>query len=128
MCANNAGMPNDHIHRINSFAKKYLKLYENKDTTEEDVCRGFADECFDLGIEMDCEKGFIEAYGPEATQDAASFHAKSNEITNADLLASEIFSKWRYITHWSYGETCIGKDNREWFIAALRRLVEITAL
>ena len=114
------------LKRMNALAQKYLALYENKDTTEDDVCRDFADECFDLEIEMDCEKGFVVAYGPEPTRDAASFQARSNEITDADLLASEIFSKWRYITHWSYGEKCVGSDNREWFIAALRRLVEIT--
>ena len=40
---------------------------------------------------MDCEKGFIEAYGSKATQNAALFKRQSQEIEDADLLASEIF-------------------------------------
>ena len=115
------------VKRINSFAKKYLNLYERANTVEEDVCCTFADECFALGIQMDCEKGFIEAYGSKATQNAALFKRQSQEIEDADLLASEIFSKWRYITHWSNGESCLEQNNREWFIEALRRLLDITA-
>lgn len=110
---------------MNAFAKKYLALFESADTTEEDVCRTFADECFALGIEMDCGKAFVAAYGADAFSDAASLKKITDKITDVDLLASAIFSKWRYITHWTY-DACLSNDNREWFIAALRRMISIT--
>lgn len=114
--------------RVNAFAQKYLALYENTDTTEDDVCNTFAVESFDLGIQMDCEKGFIEKYGSDAASNAPSLQNILQEINDVDVLASEIFSKWRYITHWSYGESCLEKKNREWFIVALKKLIEITKI
>ncbi len=112
--------------RVNSFAQKYLLLYEASTTSEEDVCCTFADECFELGIQMDCEKGFIEAFGNDATRDIMAFKRVIPEVTDIDLLSSEIFSKWRYITHWAYSDSCLSDDNREWFIEAFRRLSAIT--
>lgn len=115
------------VKRINSFAQKYLNLYESTNTVEDDVCSTFANECFALGIQMDCEKGFLEAYGSKAIQNAASFKSQSQEIKDADLLASEIFSRWRYITHWSNGESCLDRNNKEWFLVAFRKLLDLTA-
>ncbi|MBR5973563.1 MAG: hypothetical protein IK020_00095 [Clostridiales bacterium] len=111
---------------MNAFAKKYLALFERADTTEEDVCRTFADECFALGIDMDLGRSLVESYGKEPWLDAGALKKIADEISDADVLASAIFSKWRYITHWSFSDSCMSSDNREWFVTAFRRLVEIT--
>ena len=112
--------------RINEFSNKYLKLYKDDRTKEDDICRTFADECFDLGFQMDCEKQFVEKYGAESANSADAFICIRESICDVDVLASEIFSKWRYITHWSYGERCLDSNNRSWFIAAFERLIELT--
>ena len=54
------------------------------DISEKDVCCSFADECFDLGILMDCGKGFTETYGSEAATNAESFRCLSEKITDID--------------------------------------------
>ncbi len=114
--------------RVYSFALKYLALYKNSNSTEKDVLLTFADECFSLGIRMDCEKRFIQKYGLEPTQDATAFKGILQTINDIDELSAEIFSKWRYITHWAYADSCLDEKNREWFVAAFCRLVEITAV
>ncbi len=114
--------------RVNKFANKYLKLYENPDTERQEVSATFADECFALGLRMDCEDSFIAEYGMEAARDTSAFKRISNEIIDTDILASEIFSRWRYITHWSNYESLFDDDNREWFIEAFSRLRTITDL
>ena len=76
---------------------------------------------------MDSLKSFIDTYGYDAAWDAKAFECSVSKIDNAVILASGIFSKWRYITHWSYCEHCLDPDHREWFIIAFKRLSEITA-
>lgn len=82
---------------LNSLANKYLHLYEDDSTSEEDVCCTFADECFWLDIEMDSLKSFIDAYGYDAAWDAKAFECSVSKIDSAVILASGIFSKWRDI-------------------------------
>ena len=112
---------------LKGFTEKYLKLYESNDTVESDVCATFADECFELGIEMDCGKSFETESSINLTSENTDVNEIFSRIDDKDLLASAIFSRWRYITHWSYGESCLERDNREWFLAAFRRLFELTA-
>ena len=111
---------------LKGFADKYLKLYESNDTVERDVCATFADECFDLEIEMDCGKSFEDAYGVGLINSSTDYSSLLSQIEDVDILASAIFSMWRYITHWSEGESCLDNRNRAWFIQAFRRLSEIT--
>ena len=112
--------------RVHALALKYLELYSSEDTTEDDVSKTYSDECFSLGIRMDCGESFIEKYGVEATKSADAFQAIRDRICDVDILASEIFSYWRYITHWSESSDCLDAENRAWFIAAWSRLAEIT--
>lgn len=114
--------PYDH-ESIHTFALKYLALYRSSETTEREVRETFADECFDLGFEMDCGHKFDETYG--SIQE--SFEPIADKVTDVAILASGIFSKWRYITHWAYCAHCLDPENREWFIAAFERLAELTA-
>ena len=111
--------------KLQNFAKKYLALYENRITTEHDVCESFADECFNLKINMDCGKEFEVATGVKLISDAATEAIIS--LNDSTLLASAIFSRWRYITHWSESESCLDKHNKEWFILAFRRLSELAS-
>ena len=112
---------------LKGFAEKYIRLYESNDTVESDVCAAFANECFEHDIEMDCVKSFEAACGVNITSENIDFNELFSRIDDKNILASAIFSKWRYITHWSYGESCLDSKNRGWFIAAFKRLIELTA-
>ena len=114
--------------RLNLFARHYLDLYENNDTREQDVCNSFYNDCLNLGIQMDCEKSFKNTYLTDSTIEVnvAVLRSIIDNVDDAYILASEIYSKWRYITHWSYGELCLDKENREWFILAFNKLLDIT--
>lgn len=112
--------------RVNRFASRYLDLFQSKKTTEEMLGESFGEECFELGFQMDCFNAFIEAYGIENPNDTNALKSTIGTIDDVDILCSAIFSKWRYITHWSEGESCMDSDNREWFIVAFNQLLELT--
>lgn len=114
--------------QINEFAIKWFEKYRNKNTTELEVSEGFADECFDLGFEMDCGKSFEETFpNTQAFNDYTKLDLIINQIDDILLLGSVIFSKWRYITHWSYCEDLLSPENRPWFIIAFSRLAVLSS-
>lgn len=114
--------------QINEFAVKYLKRYSQKTTCGHEVEEGFADECFALGFVMDCGQSFTAAYPKaHAFYDYAHLGAVIDEVTDVQLLGSAIFSEWRYITHWSMGESLLSNKHRHWFIIAFSRLAALTA-
>lgn len=113
---------------IKEFAEKYLKLYKDENISKYDLeeYAPFAEDCFRLGFNMDTGKGFIEKYSSDAFKRAEDFRAISDEIEDVLILCDAIFSKWRYITHWSYGGSVLDDDNRKWFILAFERLIKLT--
>lgn len=113
---------------LHEFANKWLAKYRDNNTSERDVTEGFDDECFALKIEMDCGKAFAQTY-PRAnnyTSEIELIQALAT-VNEPMILASGIFSRWRYVTHWSYGESLLDERNRQWFILTLERLSTITA-
>ncbi|MDQ0155453.1 hypothetical protein [Robertmurraya andreesenii] len=114
--------------QINEFAIKWLEKYRNAKATETEVAEGFADECFALGFEMDCGKSFEDAFpNTKAFSDYTQLKRIINQVEDITLLGSTIFSKWRYITHWSYGEDLLSPENRPWFIIAFSRLMVLSS-
>ena len=110
------------MQQVNDFAHKWLTLYKADSTTEGMVTEGFADDCFALEFEMDTGKGFISE---DAFKHVDALLTVIDDVMNAYLLGSAIFSKWRGITHW-WNEELLAEDNRKWFITALSRLADIT--
>ena len=111
---------------IYKFATKYLQLYTDPKTKELEVEEGFPEPCFAFGFEMDCGHRFIERFGSKAFYENEELEQIIDDIDDLSLLASGIFSHWRYVTHWSYCEHLLDKHNRPWFITAFERLVEMT--
>ncbi|MDF1494845.1 hypothetical protein [Caproiciproducens sp. CPB-2] len=113
---------------IYEFAIKWFEKYRGEKTTEHEVAEGFSEECFSLGFEMDCGHSFKNAF-PDANafQDYESLDRMIGQVDDIDLLGSAIFSQWRYITHWSYGESLLSDKNRPWFILAFSRLIVLTS-
>ncbi len=116
----------DCLNRIHEFAVKYLSLYRNPQTKEADVFEGFSNVCFDLGFEMDCGDAFVACFSVDAFHDADEFVKIKDNISDINLLGGAIFSKWRYITHWSYCEKLLDDNNRKWFINAFSKLAELS--
>lgn len=109
---------------INSFAVKYINMFSGS-TDDQFINKSMAKDCFMLGFEMDCGQSFSRKYGYSVTADYDESRG-FKEISNVDILGSGIFSKWRYITHWSYEDSCLTTENRKWFIKALTQLKKIT--
>lgn len=108
------------------FAQKYYDLYKSEKTTEFEVDNGFAEECINLGFKMDCGESF-KAVFPDVNpfENADIFKNALKQTDDVILIGSAIFSIWRSITHWSYG-CLLDEENRELFIPAFARLIEIT--
>lgn len=114
--------------KIHDFAVCWLEKYRSNQTTEQEVSDGFADECFSLGFEMDCGNSFKTAFlDANVFQDYRSLDKIINQVEDIGLLTTAIFSQWRYITHWSCGESLLSDKNRPWFILAFSRLAVLTS-
>ena len=120
-------MKNPDINKeICEFAQKYYLLYRSDKTKEFDVDNGFAEKCIKLGFKMDCGESFKAAFpGVNPFEDAETFKCALKQTNDVTLIGSAIFSIWRSITHWSYGNL-LDKENRDLFIPAFARLIEIT--
>ncbi len=74
---------------------------------------------------MDCGHMFEALYGDDALYNIESFRKALTKVEDPMLLGSDIFSRWRYLTHWGYNESLTDEESRAWFIAAFRRMMEI---
>jgi hypothetical protein len=113
---------------IHEFAIRWLEKYRSSNTTEHEVEESFADECCALGFKMDCGKAFEAAFPDKnAFNDYEALTKIIEQVQDINILGSNIFSKWRYITHWAYSESLVSPENRPWFILAFERLVALTS-
>lgn len=96
--------------RVNQFASRYLALFGNPDSTENMISESFDDECGELGFQMDCYRSLCDEYGIDNPDNLREFQSVISEVKDVDILGSAVFSKWRNITHWSYGECCLDDD------------------
>lgn len=110
---------------IYNFAKYYFNIFRSSKATNFQVEEGFAEKCFSLGFEMDCGKSFIERY-PDAFRNAEELDKIIDDVNDAKLLGTAIFSQWRNLTHWSLGSHPLDNEFRPWFISAFGRLMTIT--
>lgn len=114
--------------RIHEFANKWLSKYLSPKTLEREVNDSiFAQECFALDLKMDCGESFMAAF-PEV--EGAFYHSDKfkeciENVDDVQLLGSAIFTKYRWITHWTQSDL-LKADNREWFVLALERLRMLT--
>ena len=114
------------VDQIHSFALEYRNLYVSPFVKEIDVAEGFAEKCFALGIKMDTGEAFCSKYGNAAFDSAEGLMAIVDRIDDLEALTSGIFSKYRYITYWSYGQHLMDPRCRSWFIQAFYQLEQIT--
>lgn len=113
----------DWIRSAHTFAEKWLKKFKDDNINYiELVDHYFADDCAELGFEMDCGNAFSEKYGA-AVNDSTALKQIIDTVDDISLLGSAVYSQWRYFNHWAYsGEEILEQKNREWFIVALNRM------
>lgn len=111
---------------IIAFAEKWSFKFRDYGISYIELVDHFmADDCEELGFEMDCGHAFSEAY-PGAFNNVQKLLKILKDIKDISLLGSAIYSKWRYYNHWAYsGSEILEPKNRSWFIIALERLSEI---
>lgn len=96
---------------------EFYKIFDNME---------FSAEASLIGLVMDAEHSFCETF-PEAAPLGNPETLKpilKDEKMTPRLLGAAIYSHWRYFNHWANAEPT--KDEIEWFILALNRLVELT--
>ena len=111
--------------RINEFAVKYLTLYGDAKTEENEVRESFPDECAALGFEMDNGTSFIEQYSADAFEHAKVLLNSLEGIEDINLLGSAAYSKWNMITQDS-NTSLLDIENRAWFVLVFLRLKQLT--
>lgn len=106
--------------KIHSFALRFKNPFESPKTSRE-----FGKLRAELGFEMDCCKAFDLAY-PGASSASKELKAalEAGAVKSVKVLASGIYSQWRYWTHWA--GTKIDEDGILWFKIAMERLAELT--
>ena len=111
---------------VKEFTQKWTTKFQDPEVCYIDLVDHYmADDCQELGFEMDCGHAFHEQYG-EAVYDVAELQKIIMCVSDINLLGSAIYSRWRYFNHWAYSADEILKpENREWFIIALKRLKEL---
>lgn len=109
--------------QIHDFAVKWCDKFRDQNINYiELVDHYLADDCDELGFDMDCGHAFQEKYG-SAADNYEALDTIIDDVTDIPLLGSAIYSQWRYFNHWAYDAAEILKpENRAWFILALSRL------
>lgn len=111
--------------QINEFAEKWLKVFSN-DINFHDIFETmiFSKDCEELGFEMDCGDLFCEKYNSEAFYDLNELKRIIENIFDINIIGTALHSKWRYHNRSDY--VPYKKEDNDWFIICLRRLVELT--
>lgn len=119
----------DRIRSVHTFAIKWLEKFKDDNINYiELVDHYFADDCSELGFEMDCGNAFSEKYGA-AVNDSTALKQIIDTVDDIPLLGSAVYSQWRYFNHWAYsGEEILERKNREWFIVALNRMALLSEI
>lgn len=101
------------------FSKYWLQNLSNLNLLEHE----FQDDMNKLSFNMDCGKSLRDKYPQldvlNSNKDLLSIIDKETDI---DILTSALYSKYRYITHWSQ-LNLTDDDNKEWFGIVLNQLL-----
>lgn len=113
--------------QIYEFAIKWYEKFRDSNIDYlELVDHQMADDCSDLGFEMDGGHAFFEKYG-QAANDYEVLENIINDVIDIQLLGSAVYSRWRYFNHRAYtGAEILKPQNRNWFIIALAHLEKLS--
>lgn len=115
---------------VHAFAEQFLGAYRSSSPAMPIsfyLNEAFGETCERLGFAMDRGEAFIRAYSSRAFFEAEALARCVNEIRDAALLGSAIFSKWRYLTRWCEAPLEQEEAHERWFLLAFLRLGQLTA-
>lgn len=115
---------------VHTWAEQFLGAYRSSSPAMPIsfyLNEAFGETCERLGLVMDSGEAFIRAYSSRAFFEAEALARRVNEIRNAALLGSAIFSKWRYLTRWCEAPLEQEEEHERWFLLAFLRLAQLTA-
>ena len=107
--------------KVCDFAYRWWRIFGDSETTDRDLSDNFEKECRGLDFQMDCGEKFRTKYGEKAFYDSTALDSVIGNVSDEMLLGSAVYSKWRYITHWTQ-QSLLDSENRKWFTMALDRL------
>lgn len=115
------------IRKIHDFAVKWLDKFRGRNINYIELVDHFmADDCENLGFNMDCGHAFSEKYG-QAANNYEALEKIIGDVTDISLLGSAIYSQWHYFNHWACtGAEILEPQNRNWFITALTHLEKLS--
>lgn len=117
-------------HEINRFAVRWLQKLDDPATPYLDIAEKWGFEMKDLGFVLDCGESLETAYpGSNALFDYRAMQQIIDRIDSVDLLTAALFSKWRYLNHWTMpgGDAdFLSPNNKAWFLLVLVRLEAVT--
>lgn len=110
---------------IFNFAIKWIRIFQNPMTTENEVNDAFPGDCFSLGFELKVEE-LISGYliRKESLKDYIILYETIRGISDPSAIGTIVFSMWKYLSQWP-GAALLEPANRVWFLTALGRLEEI---
>ncbi|MDO4378282.1 MAG: hypothetical protein Q4C64_03910, partial [Erysipelotrichia bacterium] len=111
---------------VYEFAKKYFEIFTQCEKIEKDDLVDFIDDCKRNNFQLSEEKIFFTEYGQRAYYDPDILKIIIYCIYDIDLLLSAIYNRWNYITWWQGYESLLSDSNREWFITAFSRLIDLS--
>ena len=84
---------------VYNFAVKWLDKFRNQEIDYiELVDHYLADDCKELGFEMDSGEEFSKRYG-SAVYEYKELNKIIDYVNDIELLGSAIYSRWRYFNH-----------------------------
>ena len=111
--------------KINLWAQKWRKNFLTQNINQEKESGLFNKECFSLGFELTQIDNYTCKHSDASLKDPKQLKTIISKIQDVHLLGSIIFSKWRYITHWT-SDSVLEPHHRDWFIIALSQLIKLT--
>ncbi len=111
---------------IYEFAKKYFEILTQGEEIEKDDLIEFNDDCKKIDFKLSEEKTFFNEYGQRAYNDPNVFKIIIYCIYDIDLLLSAIYNRWNYLSWWKGHEGLLSDNNKEWFITAFSRLIDLS--
>ncbi len=106
--------------KIHDFAVKYQTLYENPQTTEEELATDFAEQCLAFGFNADRGESCIDMFWSDPSYTSGTLSPRC--IGNAMLLGDAIFFRWVCVTHGADFTSLLLEINRKWFATAFKSL------
>lgn len=115
---------NEYNRQILNFTDKWIKKFQKEDIYYTELVEHyFADDCKELGFDMDVFQSFKEKYDEMSNYPKNQWLETLKKENDPYILGCVLYSEWRYFNHWAWsGTEILLPENRNFFIVLLTRL------